>query len=67
MLLSIDCASKRHADAVARLQVSGEFLRNKEQLNCTLSGAWDKEVHVSKPNGAQHTLWSRPPFKPDSR
>ena len=39
------------------LQVTGEFLRNGEKLNCTLSGTWDNGLHVIMPNGSKQQIW----------
>lgn len=50
------------------LQVSGEFVRGKEKLPCTLAGAWDKEVHVNMPDGSKRKLWQTYPMpKAESR
>ncbi|KAL3151264.1 hypothetical protein ABBQ38_013103 [Trebouxia sp. C0009 RCD-2024] len=49
-------------------QVSGEFVRGKEKLPCTLAGAWDKEVHVNMPDGSKRKLWQTYPMpKAESR
>ena len=50
------------------LQVSGEFLRDKEKLPCMLAGAWDKDLHVNMLDGTQRKLWQTYPMpKAESR
>lgn len=49
-------------------QVSGEFLRDKEKLPCTLTGTWDKELSITMPNGAKRKIWQTYPMpKAESR
>jgi len=50
------------------LQVSGEFLRDKEKLPCMLTGSWDKELSITMPNGAKRKIWQTYPMpKAESR
>lgn len=43
-------------------------MRGVEKLPCTLSGTWDKDLHVCMPNGAKRKLWHIYPMpKAESR